>query len=188
MARHIVSNPYQSYEEAMSAARRLGFVNVTQYRSGYKKDPRLPYKPYDKYKSDWKGWRAFLIDGLPRGTKYDLYDDAKKAAQALRCETAIQYGQKYKSDPLLPSDPAKWYGEKWEGWEVFLNKERYGSYEDAEKAVQALGIEKTTDYKKRFNEDPMLPAHPDRRYKGKGWTDWYTFFGTNRKDLYKTYA
>ncbi|WP_377111941.1 VPA1269 family protein [Pseudoalteromonas sp. M58] len=188
MTRHIVSNPYQSYEEAMSAARRLGFVNVTQYRSGYKKDPRLPYKPYDKYKNDWKGWRAFLIDGLPRGTKYDSYDDAKKAAQALRCETAIQYGQKYKSDPLLPSDPAKWYGEKWEGWEVFLNKERYGSYEDAEKAVQALGIEKTTDYKKRFNEDPMLPAHPDRRYKGKGWTDWYTFFGTNRKDLYKTYA
>lgn len=187
MARHVVNNPYETYEEAKSAARALGIVNVTQYRESYKADPRLPYKPYDKYQKEWESWRAFLLDGIPRGIKYESYADAKSAAQGLRCESAVQYNSKYREDPLLPSDPAKWYGGEWEGWAIFLNKERYDNYEAAEKAVQALGISKTTEYKKFFHEDPMLPAHPDRRYKGKGWTDWYTFFGTNKKDLYETY-
>ncbi|RRV00173.1 integrase [Stutzerimonas xanthomarina] len=44
------------------------------------------------------------------------------------------------------------------------------------------------DYKKRYREDPRLPAQPQQVYTDASWTDWYDFFGRERPDLYPTYA
>ncbi|UTD54500.1 integrase repeat-containing protein [Halomonas sp. MS1] len=173
---------YETYEEASSAAIKLNIVKKIEYVRRYKEDYRLPAKPEMKYSDKWISWKSFL--GVQ---KYALYEDAKAAAQALRCENSIEYKNMYKEDPLLPSDPAKIYADEWEGFSIFLDQQRYGTYEEAEKAVQNLGITKTTEYKVRFREDKMLPAHPNIKYQRKGWVDWFTFFGTNKKELYKTY-
>ncbi|MCD1588596.1 hypothetical protein K7H09_21560 [Halomonas sp. IOP_14] len=173
---------YETYEEASSAAIKLNIVKKIEYVRRYKEDSRLPAKPEMKYSDKWISWKSFL--GVQ---KYALYEDAKAAAQALRCENSIEYKNMYKEDPLLPSDPAKIYADEWEGFSIFLDQQRYGTYEEAEKAVQNLGITKTTEYKVRFREDKMLPAHPNIKYQRKGWVDWFTFFGTNKKELYKTY-
>jgi hypothetical protein len=52
---------YKTYEEASAAAKKLKIKSGLQYTSGaYKKDPRLPSQPNNKYKDSWKGWKHFL--------------------------------------------------------------------------------------------------------------------------------
>jgi superfamily II DNA or RNA helicase len=54
------TDKYSTYAEASSAAIRLGFKTVDEYRAGYKIDPRLPGCPNRSYPKSWKGWPTFL--------------------------------------------------------------------------------------------------------------------------------
>jgi len=67
-------------------------------------------------------------------------------------------------------------------------KKNFYTYAEAQSAVQALGIKKWHDYKKRFRNDPRLPSSPNKYYADAGWIDGYDFFGNERPDLYPTYA
>ncbi|MBD9424503.1 integrase [Pseudomonas sp. PDM15] len=67
-------------------------------------------------------------------------------------------------------------------------KKNLYTYPEAQAAAQALGIKNNPDYKKRYREDPRLPANPQTAYADAGWIDWYEFLGNERPDLYPTYA
>ena len=60
------NNLYKTYWEAQLAVQALGIYNQDEYRRNYKKDPRLPADPKQKYAKKWlrdfgwNGWFDFL--------------------------------------------------------------------------------------------------------------------------------
>ena len=67
-------------------------------------------------------------------------------------------------------------------------KKNFCPYTEAQSAAQALGFNSQTEYKKRYREDPRLPASPHEVYANTGWTDWYDFLGKQRPEWYPTYT
>ena len=63
----------------------------------------------------------------------------------------------------------------------------YSTYEEAKQAVKKLGISSQTEHRIHCKEDPRLPYDPDKYYEGKGWIDWYDFFGKEAPNFYPTY-
>ncbi len=55
----------------------------------------------------------------------------------------------------------------------------FPTYEEAQRIVQEKGINSASEYKLSYKE-LGLPAAPDESYKGKGWIDWYSFFGMSK--------
>jgi hypothetical protein len=81
--------------------------------------------------------------------------------------TAKAYNILRKDFPLLPKDPANFYGELCESWNYFFGvPELYSVLEEASQAARMLGIKGAIDYKKRRFEDPRLPHDPSTYYRG----------------------
>jgi len=110
---------YKNLIQAQTAARRLGFKSVGQYKDGYKKDPRLPCAP-DKRYNNFPGWTSFL------GTRKNFYPSWQVAARAIKrfhYPNQGEYHRHYKKDSRLPSNPQSWYTD-FPGWDIFLRGER----------------------------------------------------------------
>jgi len=128
---------------------------------------------------------------MPAKKDFYIYAEAQAAAQALGIKNLPDYKKRYREDPRLPASPEKIYADRWIDWYDFLGNERpdfYSTYTEAQAAAQALGIKSKSDYKRRYREDPRLPAKPETTYAGTGWIDWYDFLGNERPDLYPTYS
>ncbi len=108
---------YDTYAEASAAAQALGLRTLVEYNKGYKKDSRLPSRPYEVYASEWVSWPHFL--GRLRRF-YDTYAEASAAAQALGLRTRAEYQKGYKKDPRLSGDPNGFYASEWVSWPHFL--------------------------------------------------------------------
>lgn len=181
-------NFYPTLEEAKIAVQKIGIKNIKEYakEQRYKEDPRLPSNPNTVYK-DWVDWDDYL--GKP--SYYPTYELAKQAAQRFEFSSASEYRKYCEKDPHLPFKPYDVYdGRGWIDWYDFLgkpNKNIYSTYKSAKLAAKRLNIINSTEYlkRKRYKEDPRLPAAPDVVYKNKGWVNWNAFFG--KKDLYSTY-
>lgn len=59
-------------------------------------------------------------------------------------------------------------------------------YEEASKIAVEKGIKSVEDYKAKCKE-LSLPSHPDGFYKDKGWIDWPSFFGKEKKSFPSSY-
>ncbi len=123
---------------------------------------------------------------------YETIEEASKAAIKLGIISSPDYSIKYKLDPKLPSTVRLTYGpelfDSLGGWDWFLNRTtRYKTLEEASTAAIKLGIVDSTDYNRRYKQDPKLPAEVRRIYDPElfdnlgGW-DWFL----NRTSLYKT--
>lgn len=182
---------YLTYVEAQAAVQAMGIKSQPEYQKRYREALRLPSHP-DKFYSDagWADWYSFL--GKERPAFYSTYAKAKAAVQALGIMSQVNYSKRYCEDSRLPAHPDKFYGDAgWTDWYEFLIKERpdfYPAYAEAQAAVQVLGIKFVSSYDKRYYEDPRLPARPSQFYAGAGWTDWYSFLGKDRPDIYLSYA
>ena len=74
------------------------------------------------------------------------------------------YHARYKIDPQLPSDPHKSYAD-FPGYRVFLNKEKYSTWQEASIASIKIGIGKNADdligdYSIKYKQDKRLPSSP----------------------------
>ena len=185
---------YETYEEAQAAVQKLSPVPTTrkEYFKAYKKLPRLTATPYVRYKKKgWISWEVFLgIVGA-----YETYEEAQAATQKLTPAPSTQkeYNKAYKQVPRLIAKPdVKYKNKGWTSWEMFLNKtkkELYETYEEARAATQQLNPVPCTgpEYTKAITQDPRLTKFPHAKYKNKGWTNWETFLGKEKKELYETY-
>ncbi len=96
----------------------------------------------------------------------------------------LEYKKKRKADERLRVNPDQHY-EDFPGWPIFLGKKPVGSkfystLRKASTAVVRLGINSQQEYKKRYKEDPNLPADPSSFYQDT-WKGWPKLFG--RKTL-----
>ncbi|MDF1496915.1 MAG: integrase repeat-containing protein [Patescibacteria group bacterium] len=167
---------YPTEAEATVAVLKLRIKTSLEYIKRYKEDPRLPSNPAKTYKTDWRGWPAFL--GEEAKVFYPTYAEASVAARNLRFIAKDEYCTLYKKDPRLPSNPQLFYKSDWQGWRSFLGTGFYETLEEASSATQKLGIGMSKEYIKRYKEDPRLPSSPDRVYKSE-WQGWRFFLGTN---------
>lgn len=158
---------YPTWQDASKATRLLSISSAQKYWEEYKKDPRLPRKPYCVY-PDFPGWKIFL-----KGNNYKpwgFYQTCKQAsisARRLRISSPREYHKRYKEDTQLPSSPDQKYHD-FPGWPEFLRGESrnyYLTWQRASKGAKRLGIQTWGEYRFRYNKDPRLPPCPNRRYK-----------------------
>ena len=123
---------YNTMTQASCAAKTLGFTKESEYKSGYKKDPRLTSSPERKY-DDFPGWPEFLgtvgkttrmsVFGRRNAPMYTTWQQASKAAKKLGIQNGKEYRRgAYKKDPKLPSSPFTRYPD-FPGWETFFSEE-----------------------------------------------------------------
>lgn len=118
---------------------------------------------------------------------YPTWQEASQVTCQLGVGSKEEYAKLYLKDPRLPSSPRYTYRTEFPGWEIFLGKrsaERYATWQEASKAAQVLGIKTVKEYKKRYTEDPRLPADPPSYPGGPGWT---VFLGGKLKNFYPTW-
>lgn len=138
------------YETAMSIVRSEGIMSLAQYRRWYQLNTpaRMPKFPERAYKRSWTGWGDFLGvyntytrrpgDKTNGKGKYRTFEDAKKFAASLNCNT-IQDWKDYIATGNCPMDiphrPDIVYSrgtrkEYWLSWKDFLG---YGIHNTVDK-------------------------------------------------------
>ncbi len=162
---------YSTWQEASKAARGLGIRIESRdggYRGSYRQDPKLPSAPSEFY-PDFPGWRVFLDTEF-----YATWQEAGKAAKELGIGGAVQYEKEYKKDSRLPAVPRKIYPD-FPGWKTFLDTGFYLTWQGASRAARRISITTSTEYKKKYKQDPRLPAYPAGSYHD--FPGWRTFLG-----------
>ncbi|RJG13654.1 integrase [Pseudomonas cavernicola] len=176
------STLYYEYFDAKLAVQKLTILSYKDYLKRYQEDPRLPCNPNYHYEGKgWVSWNEFL--GIGRNI-YFTYAEAQTAAQKLGIQTSHEYKRRYREDPKLPSSPNSYYaGVGWTDVYDFLGRERpdyYQTYEEAQAAVKALGIQSMDEYRDRYREDPRLSPQPHVLYLFNGWSGGYAFLGKEK--------
>lgn len=90
-------------------------------------------------------------------------NDAKRLMKERGVVLQREYRELLAEFPNLPPDPMTHYGDAFVNWDVFLGRpEIYKTFEECQKAAQALGIVGWRDYMLRRHEDPRLPSEPQQ--------------------------
>ena len=155
------SNTYETWQEAGKAARNIGIKSPKEYYKKYRLDPRLPSNPYTF--DNFPGFKKFLDKEF-----YKTCELSSMAAIRLKIRSGVEYFEKYKLDPRLPSAPSQHY-EDFPGWQKFLEL-YYDTVEEAAVATRKLNIKSSPEYSKRYKLDIKLPSDPKYHYKDfPGW-------------------
>lgn len=177
---------YPSLAEASTAAIEQGIATSNEYKLRRHVDNRLPSRPYDVYKTEWKGWSSFFESAVK--TFYSTLAEASAAAEALGVMTRAEYRARRYLDPQLPLNPDCVYKAEWQGWASFLVKKLkrfYPSLSEASEAAIGLEIKTNLEYREKRFMDARLPSAPDCVYKAE-WKSWLLFLGKEIKEFYLT--
>ncbi|MCR4314229.1 MAG: DEAD/DEAH box helicase family protein [Candidatus Uhrbacteria bacterium] len=169
-------------------------VEVTMHESELKRDEPLVL--------EGTGWHMAFSEELRDLVKllqqlqaqpYETWEEASVAVRSLGARTTRSYHCLSAQDPRLVSNPDYRYRAVWEengGWPGFLGTDVsrhrpresfYATYEEASVAARRLGIASSTEYAKRYNEDPHLPSSP-RKFYADAWKNcdgWIGFLETD---------
>ena len=120
-----------------------------------------------------------MISAIREGY-YKNWQEASKAAIALKIRSSTEYFLKYRFDSKLPSDPD--YYLDFPGFKVFLGTLKYPTWQEASEAAIALGIKNQAEYFKKYKLDPRLKINLNRIYPD--FPGYEVFLGTGN---YKTW-
>lgn len=89
----------------------------------------LPYKPYSKYKSQWKGWDDYLGVQVRKRNNYANILSYKKAKDYLKNKNFsfkdwMKFIRERDFPNFLPRYPKEPYKKQWKGWPDFLGTGR----------------------------------------------------------------
>lgn len=169
---------YGTWEDASAAAKSLGLRTEDEYRSRYRKDPKLPAAPRSVYANVWGqmgGLPAFLGRPSLRRESTPSYEQCVRIVRKMKIGSSGEYAARYREDPSLPSNPWKRFP-SWDacgGWSGFLGAgvrarrsalKCYSAWAEASMAARSLGIRTSREYRKRFREDPKLHYKPRQLY------------------------
>ncbi len=188
---------YCSFEEARKYARSLNLKNVNQWVAHTKtKDfPRddIPVLPYKTYKGKgWISWGDWLGTENVHKKEVRSFEKAREYARSLNLKSQNQWFAHTKTKDFpkdIPVVPSQKYKDKgWISWGDWLgtgnvHKKEVRSFEKARDYARSLNLKSSTQWvahtkTKDFPKD--MPTKPDRKYKGKGWVDWYDWLGNKR--------
>ena len=180
-----------SFEECREYARSLNFTGAKQWGKHIKPE-NVPYKPYNTYKDEWKGWGDFLGTGTiaSYNVNYKKVEDAIKFVHKLKLKTRNEWEEYCKSGDKPSDIPTAFnivYGKEittgmWLGTNVVATNDRvYLPYDKAKKIVSKMGFKNNKEYRKAHKEGKIqsdIPSTADSSYKKKGtWGGWKDFLG-----------
>lgn len=166
---------YSTWQEAATAAIKLGATKSRDYQKLYKQDPRLPFSPSYVYRSTWPGWDRFFGKDA-----YPTWQEASIAALKLGLKTRRDYLKGYVKDQRLVCNLYLTYKD-FPGWNAFLGIPRrayYPTLHEASVAAIALGAKTKDQYKLLYKQDALLHSQPNRKYHD--FTSWPAFLGTKK--------
>lgn len=194
--------PFLDYDDAKNFIKNNlpSFSSITEYRLFLKKNkkiyPFLPLHPQDVYqlRKQWVNWSDFLstniISDNSRHDNFYSYDESVFFLKKLSLKTRKEYIDYIKStkNTKLPYHPDRTYKNKgWVNYSTYLSRnipsskeknQNFPTYSDAKKILEKYNILSVSDYRERLSKKEfMLPYHPDRTYKNKGWVNWFDYLG-----------
>lgn len=146
-----------------------------------------------------------IIERLSNTKSVDKYsfEEANKLIKKYNIKNAKEYKEFLKIGKLpreFPSSPDTSYKyEGWLTWSSFLGTKRIHAskrakmlptYEKSMDIVRNLNIKSSEKYKKYLLEGKFpieMPTSPENFYKNKGWVDWATFVGKEKRPERFTY-
>ncbi len=170
---------YPTWQEASIEVRKEKIISSGQYVGFCSRDPRLPTSPPRFYK-DFPGWNVFL--GRP--SLYKTWQDSSRASINLEIRSIRQYRERYKEDPKLPADPARYYSD-FPGYKMFLRgvQRHYPTWQEASSGAIKCGFISGSDYENHYKNDLRLPSNPKKTYAN--FPGWDIFLGRTKKpELY----
>ncbi len=153
---------YETLTDASNAWKKLAKKNkikpeAREYNKHYKLDPRLPARPDKYYSEEWSGWSDFF--GFQKKRLYETVEEASQKAKDLGLDTYEMYKAKRHKDPMLPSEPVKYYGLT--SYKNFIGF-RFFNLEETRKYCIDKNITNITKYKSIAQNEPQLRVHYKR--------------------------
>jgi superfamily II DNA or RNA helicase len=99
---------------------------------------------------------------------YGTWQEASESATRLGIKTSDEYAHKYRLDMRLPSTPHQMYVD-FPGWDKFLVKDKYPTWQEASAAAQRLGLVGRRAYEEGWQKDCRLPSNPRTYADFPGW-------------------
>jgi hypothetical protein len=173
--------PYETYQEASDAAKRLGIISPDAYRRNRKKDPKLIASPLKRYRNEWKGWPHFLqmadkLNGVKLAEESNVYatwEEFSAAVSYLGIKTQSEYMERRVEDARLPVWPERVYLEDWPGWgKAMVGRARFAckTWQEAKAVVLPHRFDGYSAYRVGYKVDTRLPADPIKKYPDfPGW-------------------
>ena len=161
-----------------------------QYCASGNKPDNIPSTPGLIYKGEgWTDWYDFLGTQKPKYLSFPRQENmfVNKAIQDIKGWN--QYLKSGKKPDNIPAHPDKVYkGKDWTTWPDFLGiqKTKYLSFLQAKEHVHKLGLPNQTawrEYCRSGKKRKDIPSTPDYVYKGKDWTTWPDFLGTQTQNM-----
>ena len=203
-------NDIMSYEEAHDIAKQAcekygicSAASLLKWKKGLLKNvpifpERMAISPDKSYKEEFVSWTDFF--GIPsRERNYASFEEATRWAIEQNFKKRSEFYATARPGNI-PSNPDRIYKSQWQGWDVFLGKNKskkkdFMPYEKAKSWVKdnllPMGVDSFAKYhqwvkSKDFKvEKPLnLPTSPDKIYATE-WEGWDIFFG--KEKYYKNY-
>jgi 3-mercaptopyruvate sulfurtransferase SseA len=186
---------FLSYDEARDLVRPLGLKSAQEWLAYCKCGKRplnIPASPEKVYEGKgWTNWSDWV--GTER-TGFLPYNEARDFVCALALKNVREwyaYSASGKRPLNIPASPRKVYaGEGWKGWGDWLGTRPtksdgdYLLYGEGREFVRPLGLKNVREwyaYSASGKRSLNIPAHPEKTYAGKGWTNWGDWLGTGTK-------
>ncbi len=184
---------FLAFKEARDFVHNLNLKNQREWRKYCKgeildkgsRPSNIPVNPHHYYKyNGWKNMKNWL------GTSYITFNEARRFAHKLKLYGKAEWILyckgllKNEKPDNIPKTPWVVYKNDWMGWKDFLGN-LFLSYERARAFVVKLKIKSQREWYKYCagNRPSNIPANPQRKYKNKGWTNWYNFLGIMIKQV-----
>lgn len=113
---------YYTFPQFLKACKKMKFTGWEDYQARYKDDPRLPSNPNKKYQGKFKdaGGLACVT-----GNKFYTFPKFLKVCKKMEFANRLDYKNRYRNNPKLPSAPDAKYGEEFRcagGWSCIRKK------------------------------------------------------------------
>lgn len=108
-----------SLDQLKEEVRVAGIKTAKEYKVARKKNPSWHSQP-DKFFSDWISYEDLVGKKSARAHNFLEWDDLQKEVQDLGIKTSTEYFKTKVSYPQWPSQPDRFYTEKWTTWPNFL--------------------------------------------------------------------
>jgi len=120
------SRNYYPLNKLKEIAKKNKIYSQNEYKIFYgkAKNPRIPFKPYDVFKNEWKGWPDFFYR---EKEIYLKYTQAKNIVKRYNFKDSVEFYKYVKKKKMkgIPNYPrAKYFNHGWKGWPDFLGKKK----------------------------------------------------------------
>ncbi len=174
---------YLLFEECRKFMKSSGIKTKAEFDTQKLDLPfNIPRAPNHTYKDDgFKNWPHFLMQ---RDTDFLNFEDARVIVQKLNLNSVSQF-RKLASSKTFPdrvpsNPPSKYRNDGWNGWDDFLGKENYLTYDECVINISKYELSSLSNYRELIDNgtlNPNLyPRTPSKVYKSE-WKGTKAFLG-----------